>query len=408
MILGGDVGGTKANLGLFEGLSEAASEASADPEAARPLPYTGSSGAASSGSSASSATTAEVGAMRPVRAIRAIRLVAASSFACAEFNGLAEVVEAFLRQQTPAAAAASAAPAGRRPVVTAACFGVAGPVLDNRSSTPNLAWEIDGAALASDLGIPAVQLVNDLVATAEGIALLAESELLSLQEGGPAPDGAPLPLPPQGPAHAAAPEAGNQALIAAGTGLGMALLPVIDGVRVTVPSEGGHADYAPRDADEAALLLGLRRRFGEHVSTERVVSGRGLLAIYEHLRDSGAAAEDPATRAALAAGDPARVIADTALAGADALCGRALDMFVAAYGAAAGNLALLGTATGGVYIGGGIAPKILPRLSDGRFVRAFLDKGRFEGYLRRIPVRVLLNDRTAMLGAARRAAGLDR
>jgi glucokinase len=366
LILAGDVGGTKANLGLFE-LSG---------EGTGPL-----------------------------------RLLVAASFASSAFAGLAEVVEAFLRQASPPVAAG-----GGRPEVTAACFGVAGPVIDNRTSTPNLAWEIDGGELARGLGLPAVLLINDLVATAEGIPLLADDELASLQAGDP--------RQPQAGVETSrgrdAPElAGNQVLIAAGTGLGMALLPVAGGVRVTVPSEGGHADYAPRDADEAALLLYLRRRFGEHVSVERVVSGPGLVVIYEHLRDAGDAAESPAVSAALSAaassaadrgagtaGDPARVIAEAALAGADPLCGRALDMFISSYGAAAGNLALTGTAVGGVYIGGGIAPKILPRLAGGSFIRAFLDKGRFEAYLRRIPVRVLLNDRTAMLGAARRAAAM--
>jgi glucokinase len=362
VILAGDVGGTKVNLGLFELSSEG------------------------------------TGPLQPL---------AAASFASSAFAGLAEVAEAFLHQASPVVAAA-----GGRPRVTAACFGVAGPVIDNRTSTPNLAWEIDGGGLARRLGLPAVLLINDLVATAQGIPLLADDELASLQAGDPPPDAEA----PRG-GDAAEPVAGNQVLIAAGTGLGMALLPVAGGVRVIVPSEGGHADYAPRDADEAALLLYLRRRFGEHVSVERVVSGPGLVVIYEHLRAAGDAAESPAVGAALSAaassaadrgagGDPARVIAEAALAGADALCGRALDMFISAYGAAAGNLALTGTAVGGVYIGGGIAPKILPRLAGGSFIRAFLDKGRFEAYLRRIPVRVLLNDRTAMLGAARRAAAM--
>ena len=364
MILAGDVGGTKANLGLFEMSGEG------------PL-----------------------------------KLLAAASFASSAFAGLAAVVEAFLRQ-----ASAVVGAAGGRPEVTAACFGVAGPVIDNRTSTPNLAWEIDGGELARGLGLPAVLLINDLVATAEGIPLLADDELVALQAGDPRQPQAGVEARPEREASGLV--AGNQVLIAAGTGLGMALLPVAGGVRVTVPSEGGHADYAPRDADEAALLLYLRRRFGEHVSVERVVSGPGLVVIYEHLRDAGQAAESPAVRAALsaaaspaaggaeAAGEPARVIAEAALAGSDALCGRALDMFISAYGAAAGNLALTGTAVGGVYIGGGIAPKILPRLAGGSFIRAFLDKGRFEAYLRRIPVRVLLNDRTAMLGAARRAAAM--
>jgi glucokinase len=336
VILAGDVGGTKTNLGLFE------------------------------------------------LAGGAPRLAAAATFANAEFAGLAAVVDEFLGRLPSGTVAAGE--------VTTACFGVAGPVIDNRTSTPNLAWEIDGAALAGELGLAAVRLINDLAATAEGLPLVAADQLATLQAGA---------------ATARGGEPGNQALIAAGTGLGMALLPVAGGVRHTVPSEGGHADFAPRDDDEVALLLYLRRRFGEHVSVERVVSGRGLPAIYEHLRDAGYAPESAAVAAALATDDPAQVITAAALAGEDRLCGRALDMFVAAYGAAAGNLALTATAVGGVYIGGGIAPKILPRLANGPFLRAFADKGRFAAYLRRIPVRVVLDDRTAMLGAARCAATIE-
>jgi len=370
VILAGDVGGTKANLGLFEMAAEI-------PRPVRPPGMPGTFLAPAS-----------------LPAPRPLKLLAAATFPSSEFAGLAEVVEAFLRQLPPAAAAS-----GSRPALAAACFGVAGPVIDNRTSTPNLAWEIDGGALARGLGLPAVELINDLVATAEGIPLLADDELASLQEGAPEP----APEVP-GERDESGPAPGNQVLIAAGTGLGMALLPIAGGVRVTVPSEGGHADFAPRDEDEVALLLYLRRRFGEHVSVERVVSGPGLRVIYEHLRDAGYAAESLAVSAAFAAGDPARAIAEAGLTGGDALCERALDMFISAYGAAAGNLALLGTAVGGVYLGGGIAPKILPRLAGGSFLRAFLDKGRFEAYLRRIPVRVLLNDRTALLGAARCAA----
>jgi glucokinase len=339
MILAGDVGGTKTNLGLFAETPDGLS------------------------------------------------LAASATFASAEFAGLAPVVQTFLRQ-VPARL-------GYAAEVSAACFGVAGPVVANRSMTPNLAWTIDGAAVAAEVGLPAARLINDLVATALGIPLLRADELVTLQSGEPGPDA--------GAAHADAAR-GNQVLIAAGTGLGMALLPLVEGRRVTVPSEGGHADFSPRDEGEAALMLYLRRRFGEHVSVERVVSGPGLHAVYEHLRDAGYAAESPAVAAALAAGDPSRTISEAALSGGDALCSRAVDMFVAAYGAAAGNLALICTASGGVYIGGGIAPKILPRLQDGPFLRAFFDKGRMEDYLRRVPIRVILNDRTAMLGAAQCAA----
>ncbi|MBV8199027.1 MAG: glucokinase [Acidobacteria bacterium] len=376
MILAGDVGGTKANLGLFATAPTHAA-AAAVPAAADSAAGTAAAGAGS------------------------LRLVTAATFPTADFGGLAEVIEAFLRRLPRAAS-----PEGGSPEIAAACFGVAGPVVDNRTSTPNLAWEIDGRALARGLGLAAVQLINDLVATAEGIPLLAAGEVATLQAGADAPAApeAPEDGDGQGGGIGAAAADGNQVLIAAGTGLGMALLPVVSGVRVTVPSEGGHADYAPRDEDEVALLQYLRRRFGEHVSTERVVSGPGLRLIYEHLLAAGYAPESPAVRDALAAGNPSAVIAEAALAGGDRLCSRALDMFVAAYGAAAGNLALLGTALGGVYVGGGIAPKILPRLQGGLFVRAFLDKGRFAGYLERVPVRVVLNDRAAMLGAARCAA----
>lgn len=338
VILAGDVGGTKTNLGLF----------AESPAGLRP--------------------------------------VATATFVSARYAGLAAVAREFLGQPAVREALAAAA------VPAAACFGIAGPVDANRTRTPNLAWEIDGDAVAAELGLPAVRLVNDLYATAEGIPLLTGERLHSLQEGA-----APGPAP------------ANQALIAAGTGLGMALMPVGErGRRITAPSEGGHADYAPRDEDETALLLYLRRRFGEHVSTERVVSGRGLQAIYDFLRDSGYAAESPALRAALeaGAGDPSQAISEAGLAGTDALASRALDMFTAAYGAAAGNLALVGTATGGVYIGGGIAPKILAKLTGGLFLRAFLDKGRFASYLERVPVRVILDDRTALLGAARCAAAM--
>jgi len=235
-----------------------------------------------------------------------------------------------------------------------------------------------------------VVLINDLVATAEGIPLLAQDELAILHRGGPGTAGA-----------------GNLALIAAGTGLGMALMPRTGGAWVPIPSEGGHMDFAPRDEDEAGLLFYLKERFGGHVSVERVVSGPGLFNLYQYVRDRSGQPENPRVREALEQGDdPARVIGEAALSEACNLCSRAVGMFVSAYGASAGNLALVGTATGGVYLGGGIAPKLLPRLQDGAFLRAFFDKGRFRGFLEAVPVRVILNDRAALLGAARRAASL--
>ena len=249
---------------------------------------------------------------------------------------------------------------------------------------------VDGALLSAGLGVERLALINDLVATAEGIPLLEADELETLQEGSGEP-------------------AGNRVLLAAGTGLGMALLPRVGDRWVPVPSEGGHADYPARTEEEIDLLRHLRERFGR-VSAERVLSGPGLSGIYGFLRDTRGIPETPRVREALGRGEePAKVIGEAALAAGPegcALCSRALDLFVAAYGALAGNLALAGTATGGVYLGGGIAPKILPRLKGGTFRQAFAAKGRFVPYLEKVPVRVILNDRAALLGAGRHAASL--
>jgi len=335
LILAGDVGGTKTNVGLFEaGLSE-------------------------------------TGGGVP-------RLVRAATFHSPDFPGLSAVLRAFLADEPGL-------------IIEVACFGIAGMVLDNRVTAPNLTWEIDGALVAADLKVREVLLINDLVATAEGIPLLAESEVAVLQPGTPEPPG----------------REGNRALLAAGTGLGMSLLPRIGDRWVPVASEGGHADFAPRNEDEIGLLRYLRERFGR-VSVERVLSGPGLFNIYQYLRDARHGEESPAVRQAIGQGaDPARVIGEHGLAPASCpLCARALEMFAAVYGAVAGNLALNGTATNGVWLGGGIAPKILPRLTDGLFIQSFLAKGRFVPFLERVPVRVILNQRAAMLGAARRAAML--
>ena len=326
-ILAGDVGGTKTNLGLFE---------AADGR---------------------------------------LRLLAGKSFASADFPGLGPLLASFL-DGSP------------WPAPAAACFGVAGPVRDNVARTSNLPWEIDGAGLARELGIPAVGLVNDLVATAHGLPDLAADEVATLQPG--APDAA-----------------GNLALIAAGTGLGMALVARVEGVgHAPVASEGGHMDWAARNEAEIGVFRTLTVRFG-HVSVERVVSGPGLVHLYEHLRDTGAAPGNPRVEAALAGeGDAAQVIGEEGLAGTCGICARALDLFAASYGAAAGNLALAGTAAGGVYVGGGMAPKLLPKLAEGGFIAAFLDKGRFRPYLEAVPVRVILDDKSALWGVARVAAGL--
>lgn len=332
MILAGDVGGTKTNLGLFE------------------------------------------------REGDGLRLVRSDKLHSPDFPGLSAAIHAFL------GAGPAGGPQGGQ--LEAACFGIPGPVTGNRASTTNLPWVVDGAQIAADVQVPTVALINDLVATAEGIPLLGAGELATLQEGSPDPEG-------------------NRVLIAAGTGLGMAMLPRVGDRWAPVASEGGHADYPPRSEDEIDLLRYLREHFGR-VSSERVVSGMGLFNLYKFLRDVRRIPETPRVREALAGGEePAKVIGEAALAtGPDGceLCSRALDLFVAAYGALAGNLALLGTATGGVYLGGGIAPKILPRLTGGLFLQAFVAKGRFVPYLERLPVRVILNDRAALLGAARHAS----
>jgi glucokinase len=271
---------------------------------------------------------------------------------------------------------------GRRPAIGAACFGVPGPVIGGRSTATNLPWVVEEAALAAKLSIERVKLLNDLEATGHGLLGLPSSALATLQAG--------------------TPRAGNMALIAAGTGLGEALL-VWDGVRHhVVGSEGGHTDFGPRGDAEVELLRFLRREFGR-VSYERVVSGPGLQNIFRFLRLSEKA-DEPAW---LAQGDdPSAAITDAALTQRDALAVQALDMFVSIYGAEAGNVALKALAVGGVFVGGGIAPKIREKLEEGKFVAAFRDKGRFAELMATIPVHVVLEPRTALLGAAAVARSL--
>jgi glucokinase len=266
--------------------------------------------------------------------------------------------------------------------VALACFGVAGPVIDNAADLPNIRWgHVDGGRVAAAVGLSEVLLINDLVATAEGIPALAGDELQVLQEGEEL--------------------GGTAVLIAAGTGLGMALLPE-SGRGRPLPSEGGHAGFAPRTLEDTDLVRHLIRRFGHQPAIEMIVSGPGLVHAYEYLRDSGVAPEREEVRRQMAAGDPAEAISEAALADACPLCARALALFVGAYGSVAGDLALIGLATAGLYVGGGIAPKILPRLADGSFLAAFLDKGDYRPFMERIPVRVILNPEAGLLGAARR------
>jgi glucokinase len=269
----------------------------------------------------------------------------------------------------------------------AACFGLAGPVDGQVCKTTNLPWVVDGKALSQELGAPA-GLINDFHAVALGISELAPDEVEVLQDG---------TVDAQGPV----------AVIGAGTGLGEAIvLPTEKGARVIV-SEGGHADFAPRDREQIALFSFLRERFA-HVSVERVVSGPGLATLYEFVIAQGIVAEDPKTRAALSQSDPGQVIGERALAGADAACVRAVELFLSCYGAEAGNLALKTLPTGGLYLAGGIAIALLEMVRDGRFMRAFRDKGRLSDALARIRVSVVLNKKVALLGAQKHALSLCR
>jgi glucokinase len=268
--------------------------------------------------------------------------------------------------------------------IDVACFGVAGPVRHGRSDTTNLPWDVDAQELAAALRLRTVGLLNDLEAHAYGVAMLSPEDVVALNPG--APDAS-----------------GNAAVIAAGTGLGEACLYWDGKQHHPFAGEGGHTSFAPSDSLEIELLKFLRREFG-HVSWERVVSGPGLHNIYRFLRDTGRGEEPDWLRREMERHDPSVVISQAALAGTSALCQQALDLFVTLYGAEAGNLALKLMATGGVYVGGGIAPKILQKLSNSTFMTAFAAKGRLEPLLWQIPVQIILNDKVALLGAARVAA----
>jgi glucokinase len=269
---------------------------------------------------------------------------------------------------------------GERP--EAVCLGVAGPVSDGRCQTTNLPWVLDEHDLGRAVGAHAVKLLNDVEAAAFGVLALRDDEVVSLNAGRRA--------------------VGNVAVIAAGTGLGEAML-AWDGRRyVSVPSEGGHADFAPRTDREIELLRFLRAEFGR-VSYERVISGPGQHNIYRFLRDTGAVEEPAWLRAELGVGDPSAVVTRVGLAHGHPLCVEAVDLFASLYGAEAGNLALKGFAVGGVFVAGGIAPKMIDKLRDGVFITAFTAKGRYRPLMESIPVNVSLNPRTPLLGAARYA-----
>lgn len=352
MILAGDIGGTKTNLALYDWTTDR---------------------------------------VDPVRL---------ETFHSADYKSLEEILEEFLTPPKPPtllddvdaavpedeASESEALPP--EPIkLAAACFGVAGPVIENHSHTTNLPWVVDGAALAKRFDIPRVQLLNDLEATAYGILLLRPDELEVLNPGSPPKKRQAI------------------ALIAAGTGLGEAIL-FWDGKSYRpMPSEGGHCDFAPNNDYEIELLRYLRSQY-LHVSYERLLSGPGLNAIYEYVRDTKK--NEPTWLAEkIKVGDPAAEIAEAGLKGQADIAKQSLDLFASIYGAEAGNLALKALSLDGVYVAGGMAPKLIKKLQDGTFMKAFVNKGRYKRLLGNMPVNVVMNQKTALLGAASVAAALS-
>jgi glucokinase len=293
--------------------------------------------------------------------------VVEETYATADYASLEAIVQTFVASQ--------ALP------VEVVSLGVAGPVKNGRCETINLPWVIDVRELVQALRLKAVSLLNDLEANAYGIGMLAAEDFVVLNQGAP---------------HAS----GNAAVIAAGTGLGEAGLFWDGQQHHPFAAEGGHASFAPNDGLQEELLSFLRREF-EHVSWERVLSGPGLYNIYRFLRDTGRGEEPVWLAQEIQQQDPPAVISQAALTGTSTLCQQALDLFVSLYGAEAGNVALKLMALGGLYVSGGIAPKIIQKLTDSTFMDAFVAKGRLKPLLQDIPVRVVMNDKAALLGAAR-------
>nr|WP_040549862.1 glucokinase [Pedosphaera parvula] len=323
MILAGDIGGTKVNLGLFE-IEE-----------------------------------------------RRVRLVQDGTFPSQKYLHLEDIIREFLAT-------------GGTPRIHQSCFGVAGPVRHGRAQLTNLPWRIEAVGMAMELKFGSVSLINDLEANAYGLAQLDPDDFDVLNKGEPGTNG-------------------NVALISAGTGLGEAGLFWDGSQHHPFACEGGHCDFAPQNTLDGELFAFLHDRFG-HVSWEKVLSGTGQVNIYEFLKNRPGASEPAWLAAELSKGDPAAVISRVAMANENDMCTHALNLFVTYYGAEAGNLALKLMSTGGIYIGGGIAPKILPSLQRGHFLEALFGKGRMKSLLEAMPVKVILNSKTALLGAAHYAA----
>lgn len=299
------------------------------------------------------------------------RVVREGRFASQDYPGLAPIVREFC---------------GEAECPDRAAFGIACPVVADQCQATNLPWTVNRRELAQAIGIPRTAILNDFSAIGRGLALLADEDYLILQPGDAVPR-APV------------------ALIGAGTGLGVGYL-LWNGSRYEVyASEGGHVDLAARDETAFGLVRALLREYG-HASVERLLSGPGIEYAYRYLAATGFVPEQPAVRAELQHGDGAAVITSHALDGTDALCVRTMELFVDGLGSVAGDLALTILATGGVYVGGGIAPRIVELLRGDRFLAAFRGKGRLADVLRRIPVRVIMNGNVGLLGAAAVAAAL--
>ena len=289
-------------------------------------------------------------------------------FPAKEYGGLEEVARKFLAESG-------------NPEVVAACFGVPGPVRGGRLKLTNLPWVLDSKDLSTGLKIEHLFLINDLEANGYGIPELSADQLYELSSGD-------------------AGVVGNRGLVSAGTGLGEAILVWNGKMHIPMASEGGHCDFSARSEIEIDLLRYLQRTLKGRVSFERVVSGLGLNNIYTFLRDEKGMEEPAWLKERMLHEDPNIAIAELGEAGTVELCARTLDMFASAYGAEAGNLALKVLAVGGMYLGGGIAPKLLKKMKDGTFMKAFADKGRLSDLLIHTPVRIILEPRCALMGAA--------
>lgn len=288
-------------------------------------------------------------------------------FVSAEYDSLIEVIDRFF--------------SGESVEITAGCFGIAGPVVEGRCRATNLPWEIGVSELRRHLATADIRLINDLEATAYGMLFLDEEAFVTLNPAGRAVEG-------------------NRAVIAAGTGLGEAIL-YYDGRRYhPAASEGGHSDFAPVTAQQDALLVWLRKRYPDHVSYERVLSGPGIYTLYEFLLESGFAPEPHQMKALSPEEDRSAAISRFALEEQEPLCSETMRLFTEIYAAEAGNLALKTLSLGGLYIGGGIAPKILPFMNSAHFMANFSRKGRFGKLLSSLEVKLSRDPDTALLGAA--------